>query len=731
MFKDIFKKKKKTTTEEDEGNFTYDEDLKTNEFNDATIEYGEGEIEEDTEEDEFKEEEEIDKNKILFWALIAFLILLILIMLIIRGCVLTAGKLTSINVNTPKIIYVGERTKITAEATGSRNLRMTEYSFTSSNDSIVEIKAKGFLQGKSVTNELIPITTGEFILYVGAELETVKLDEVEKEITICRRLSEESFATDLIAVVGVKTKLVVDLGDDGECYDDFNYKIRNTDLVKIDTAGNLIGIAEGKTTITFTSGEKEIVKEIKIVTNAAKVTGIKLNKTTTSLEVGAREQIEASITPSDATNQNIKWTSSNEGVAKVSQTGVITGVGVGTAVITATTEDGGYKAIITVTVTKKSSGGTTGGGTGTNTNKDKTAPKLTSVTMYSDNSDKTLAKLGNKIMIKITSDEDLKTIPSIYIANQTATVKCSTSKVCIGTAIVKATAVDGVTKFEITSYKDAAGNTGAAITATTDKTSVLIDKELPYCLTKLISETESSAIVTFTYFDYLSGLKSVLDPNGSYLTNLDQNNKQNYTFTKTDSNKSYTMTVTDNAGNIKSCSYTVSKLETKTFIVTLVKRSGAATIGNNSISCTTTGTNCTVTLPTITATSGYKVKGWIKNESSTTADYASGATITITSDMTLYTLVQKTAVTNYSAGGYSSTSGSSSKDNDTFDYNSWDVSWSSETGNYSIKHDDGTIVTGQDYAETVKYITNKYRYHCADNEEWNEIQKQCEKKSTQ
>ena len=92
MLNDLFPKKKKKNQEqdkyEDDGNFSYNEDLKTNEFNDATIEYGDGEEIQDDNSTDFEEEPEDKKHKILFYALIGFLILLLLIVLMVRGCYL-------------------------------------------------------------------------------------------------------------------------------------------------------------------------------------------------------------------------------------------------------------------------------------------------------------------------------------------------------------------------------------------------------------------------------------------------------------------------------------------------------------------------------------------------------------------------------------------------------------------------------------------------------------------
>jgi prepilin-type N-terminal cleavage/methylation domain-containing protein len=80
------------------------------------------------------------------------------------------------------------------------------------------------------------------------------------------------------------------------------------------------------------------------------VTGISLDKTSLVLSVGNTELLTAIITPPDATNRNVIWSSDNPGIAEVTSSGLVTGISEGTAIIAAETEDGGYQAFCTVTV---------------------------------------------------------------------------------------------------------------------------------------------------------------------------------------------------------------------------------------------------------------------------------------------------------------------------------------------------------------------------------------------
>ena len=65
------------------------------------------------------------------------------------------------------------------------------------------------------------------------------------------------------------------------------------------------------------------------------VASVALDRETLDVTVGATASLTATVKPSDATNRDVTWTSSNGAVATVSSTGVVTGVSAGTATITA------------------------------------------------------------------------------------------------------------------------------------------------------------------------------------------------------------------------------------------------------------------------------------------------------------------------------------------------------------------------------------------------------------
>ena len=81
------------------------------------------------------------------------------------------------------------------------------------------------------------------------------------------------------------------------------------------------------------------------------VTGVTVSPKTAEVEVRKTVKLTATVSPSDATNQGVTWTSSNTNVATVDTSGNVRGVAAGTVTITATTADGGKTDTATVTVT--------------------------------------------------------------------------------------------------------------------------------------------------------------------------------------------------------------------------------------------------------------------------------------------------------------------------------------------------------------------------------------------
>ncbi len=101
---------------------------------------------------------------------------------------------------------------------------------------------------------------------------------------------------------------------------------------------------------SFTLPAADTIVTARFVDPGVAVSGVNLDKSELALTVGNFVQLTATITPSDAANQEVTWTSDNMAVTTVGSDGLVRAMGAGTANITVTTVDGGFTAVCAVTV---------------------------------------------------------------------------------------------------------------------------------------------------------------------------------------------------------------------------------------------------------------------------------------------------------------------------------------------------------------------------------------------
>lgn len=119
------------------------------------------------------------------------------------------------------------------------------------------------------------------------------------------------------------------------------WKSSNTKAAKVDSNGNIKGIANGSATITATAQDNS--KVYKRVTVKVSTKTVKINKSSLTVTTGKTGQLTATVSPADSTNKGVVWSTSNKKIATVSSKGKVTGKSKGTATITATVK--GAKAV--------------------------------------------------------------------------------------------------------------------------------------------------------------------------------------------------------------------------------------------------------------------------------------------------------------------------------------------------------------------------------------------------
>ena len=132
----------------------------------------------------------------------------------------------------------------------------------------------------------------------------------------------------------------------------FSFESSDITVAAISASGSISAKKAGNTVITIkvqTEGGEYLTKTINLTVENVNVTSVKLSETSLSLGVGKSATLTASVFPSNATNKNISWSTSDDSVATVNN-GKVLAVSAGNAVITITSEDGGFTATCDVEV---------------------------------------------------------------------------------------------------------------------------------------------------------------------------------------------------------------------------------------------------------------------------------------------------------------------------------------------------------------------------------------------
>ena len=151
--------------------------------------------------------------------------------------------------------------------------------------------------------------------------------------------------------VGASETLTATVSPENANNKNVSWKSDDTAVATVDQNGKVTAVGKGSATITATTedGKYTATCTVKVSPAPVAANGVTLTPDKTTLNVGEKQTLTATVLPADATNKNVTWVSSDTSVATV-ENGVVTAVGKGTATITVTTEDGGYTATCEVTV---------------------------------------------------------------------------------------------------------------------------------------------------------------------------------------------------------------------------------------------------------------------------------------------------------------------------------------------------------------------------------------------
>lgn len=119
------------------------------------------------------------------------------------------------------------------------------------------------------------------------------------------------------------------------------FKSLNEKVATVDANGVVTGVSEGNADIVITTEEGGFEAKCTVRVDGIDARGIeRVGDKTVTMGLNQTRQLQVKITPSDTTNKNVQWTSSNNSVATVDSNGVVTSKNSGSTIITATTHNG-------------------------------------------------------------------------------------------------------------------------------------------------------------------------------------------------------------------------------------------------------------------------------------------------------------------------------------------------------------------------------------------------------
>jgi uncharacterized protein YjdB len=235
-----------------------------------------------------------------------------------------------------KTMYVGQSARLTytlLPTTASIN----SVTWTSTNTSVATVDGTGLVTAKGVGTTVIILKTidGGHSVYCTITVRQVATAVKFDVATLNLKVGE---------YYNIKTTFTPNNSTDNGLV----WESSDTKIATVDDSGKVIGKGAGSAIIMARTEAGGVAYCKVTVTQPA--TGLILNFSEKTIFIGTKFTLEASVSPSTATNLNVTWKSSNEKIATVSKNGEVSGLQGGVVIITATTAEGGYIATCVVTV---------------------------------------------------------------------------------------------------------------------------------------------------------------------------------------------------------------------------------------------------------------------------------------------------------------------------------------------------------------------------------------------
>ncbi|MGO0060210.1 Ig-like domain-containing protein [Brevibacillus fluminis] len=225
-------------------------------------------------------------------------------------------------------------------------------SWTSADPKIATVDANGKITGIAVGTTTVTVTTEEGNFTATCEVEVkpapipvIKVTGVTLDkSSMTMNVNETGQLTATVRPADATDKTV-------------RWSTADSSIATVDADGTVTAKAKGKTTITVTTNDGNYQATCEVTVNEViPVTGVTLAPTSMTLGIGESQKLTETVSPADATDKTVTWSTADSRIATVDADGLVTAVAPGKTTITVTTNDGHFQATCLVTVVEGETG---------------------------------------------------------------------------------------------------------------------------------------------------------------------------------------------------------------------------------------------------------------------------------------------------------------------------------------------------------------------------------------
>ena len=240
-------------------------------------------------------------------------------------------------------LHPGDTVQLTATV-APENANSKAVTWSSSDETLATVDSTGKVTAKANGSATITVTTTD-----GSKTATAK-------ITVTTLVTGVTLDKTTLGVnTGATGQLTATVAPASASNKSVTWTSDNTAVATVDSTGKVTGVKAGTANVTVktTDGAKSASAKVTVTDPVVHPTGVSLDKTTADATVGDTVQLTATVAPSNSTDKKVNWSSSDETLATVDNTGKVTTIKAGEATITASTNDGAKTATCKITITDK------------------------------------------------------------------------------------------------------------------------------------------------------------------------------------------------------------------------------------------------------------------------------------------------------------------------------------------------------------------------------------------